>query len=101
METFVLCPDDRSTDFLHEIFRDKGYTVVTRWNISEHALMAMIEAHQRILFLGHGSKYGLIGFSSIFMNPKFIKLLQTKECVCIWCNADQYVIPNNIKGFHC
>ena len=99
MKTFVLHPDDRSTDFLKEIYRGKGYTVVTRWDISGVALKAMIESHDRIIMMGHGSPHGLIGFSSIFMNPNFIKLLQTKDCVCIWCNADKYVIPHNIKGF--
>jgi hypothetical protein len=100
MKTFVLHPDDRSTDFLKEIYLGKGYTVVTRWDIGMLALKAMIETHDRIIMMGHGSPRGLIGFQHIFMNPFFIKLLQTKNCVCIWCNADQYVIPNNIKGFY-
>ena len=99
-KTLVLHPDNRSTRFLSEIYRDKGYTVVTRWDIGGLALMAMIETHDRILFLGHGSPCGLHGFESIFMNPKFIELLQTKDAVCIWCNSDKYVIPNNIKGFY-
>jgi len=100
MKTFVLHPDDRSTDFLKEIYLGKGYTVVTRWDIGLLALKAMIETHDRIIMMGHGSPRGLIGFQHIFMNPFFIKLLQTKNCVCIWCNADQYVIPNKIKGFY-
>ena len=100
MKTFVLHPDDRSTDFLKEIYLGKGYTVVTRWDMSYPVLKAMVETHDRIIFLGHGSDRGLIGYSHIFMNPEFIKVLQTKNCVCIWCNADQYVIPNHIKGFY-
>jgi hypothetical protein len=100
MKTLVLHPDDRSTDFLKEIYSGKGYDVITRWDISYPVLKAMVETHDRIMMMGHGSPNGLIGFGHIFMNPKFIELLQTKECVCIWCNADKYVEPNNIKGFY-
>jgi hypothetical protein len=100
MKTLVIHPDDRSTDFLKEIYLGKGYDVITRWGISDQALTSMVETHDRIMMMGHGSPNGLIGFGHIFMNPKFIKLLQTKDTVCIWCNADKYVIPHNIRGFY-
>jgi hypothetical protein len=100
MKTFVLHPDDRSTDFLKEIYLGKGWTVCTRWGISKNYMMAMVECHDRIIMMGHGCPQGLLGFTYIFMDSDFIKLLQTKQCVCIWCNADRYVIPNNIQGFY-
>jgi hypothetical protein len=100
MKTFVLHPDDRSTDFLKEIYRGKAWTVCTRWEFSKNYFMAMIECHDRIIMMGHGSPHGLLGFGYLFMNPDIIKLLQTKQCICIWCNADKYVIPNNLKGFY-
>ena len=100
MKTLVLHPNDRSTDFLKEIYLGRGYDVITRWDISEQALTSMVETHDKIILLGHGSDRGLIGYSHIFMNPKFIKLLQTKDTICVWCNADKYVIPNNIRGFY-
>ena len=100
MKTLVIHPDDRSTDFLKEIYLGRGYDVITRWDMSYPVLKAMVQTHDRIMMMGHGSPNGLIGYGHIFMNPKFIKLLQTKDCVCIWCNADKYVIPHNIRGFY-
>jgi len=100
MKTLVIHPDDRSTDFLKEIYLGRGYDVITRWDMTYPVLKAMVETHDRIMMMGHGSPSGLIGYGHIFMNPEFVKVLQTKDTVCIWCNADKYVEPNNIKGFY-
>jgi hypothetical protein len=99
MKTLVLHPDDRSTDFLKKIYDDKGWTIITRWDIGGHALTAMVETHDRIIMMGHGSPSGLIGYGHIFINPEFIKVLQTKDTVCIWCHADQFVKKYGLKGF--
>lgn len=99
MKTLVIHPDDRTTDFLNVIYKDKDWTVITdRGEILKS--FEQIKSHDRIIMMGHGSPYGLLGFQNMFMNSEFIKVLQTKDCVCIWCNADQYVLRENIKGFY-
>lgn len=98
--TLVIHPDDRSTDFLDIIYKDKGYDVIRDWKIRKNDLMRHIKQHDRIMMMGHGCTYGLLGYINIFMSSDFVKLLRTKDCVCIWCNADQYVEREGIKGFY-
>lgn len=100
MKTLVIHPDDRSTDFLKIIYEGKGYTVITARNIPMSELRKQIRIHDRIMMMGHGCPYGLLGMTEKFMNPRLIKMLRQKECVCIWCNADKYVEREGIKGFY-
>lgn len=100
MKTLVIHPDDRSTDFLKQIYDGKGYTVLTDRNISPIHLMRKVRQFDRIMMLGHGCPYGLLNFTDTFMNSRFIDILRTKECVCIWCNADKYVERFGLKGFY-
>lgn len=100
MKTLVLHPKDRTTDFLDIIYKGKGYTVITDWRITKSELMKAIKKHDRIMMMGHGCPWGLLGYTKIFMSPDFIELLRTKDCVCIWCNADKYVEREGIRGFY-
>jgi hypothetical protein len=50
--------------------------------------------------LGHGSSNGLFGKSGYVIGKNFVDLLINKSCVCIWCNADNFVKQYEIKGFY-
>lgn len=103
VKTLVIHPDDRSTDFLKIIYEGKGYTIFKpKYNtpMIKSEMLKIINEHDRIMMMGHGSPRGLLGYSYIFMDKDFIKVLRTKNCVCIWCHADQYVNRFGIKGFY-
>ena len=102
MKTLVLHPKDPSTAFLDIIYKDKGYTVINQpvWEITLKKLKSAIRKHDRVIMMGHGCPYGLLGLTKIFMDRTFIRLLRTKDCVCIWCNADKYVEREGIRGFY-
>jgi hypothetical protein len=100
MKTLVIHPEDPTTEFLSVIYDGKGYTVITDRHIKLSEVLDAVRNHDRIMMMGHGTPHGLIGYSHIFMDKDFIKLLQTKDCVCIWCNADVYVLQQGIKGFY-
>jgi|PlaIllAssembly_1097288.scaffolds.fasta_scaffold754698_1 hypothetical protein len=100
MKTLVIHPDDVSTEFLKEIYRDKGYTVETRWNAPMSTIRKLVRTHDRIMFMGHGGPSGLFGYTMHLNNPHFVKLLKKKETVCIWCNADKYVESVGLVGFY-
>lgn len=99
MKTLVIHPDDRSTDFLKEIYAGKGYTVVTDKNIlrSPSEVKKLIKEHGRIMMMGHGYPGGLF-FTCI--NSEMVYLLREKLCVCIWCNADKFVEKYGLRGFY-
>lgn len=49
--------------------------------------------------MGHGSESGLYGFSRFVIDSNFVYLLREKECVYIWCKADEFVKKYDLKGF--
>jgi hypothetical protein len=99
MKTLVIHPDDRSTDFLKEIYKDKDWTVINDYDIckSIKQITELIKNHDRIVMMGHGHPGGL--FMSC-INSDLVYLLREKECVCIWCNADKFVERYGLKGFY-
>ena len=99
METLVIHPKDWTTDFLSAIYSDKDYTVINE-DVSPQYLKAQIEQFERIVMLGHGTDYGLIGHGRFMIDSGFASLLQQKDCVCIWCNADKFVESYHLKGFN-
>lgn len=100
MKTLVIHPDDRTTDFLRIIYEGKGYDVVTKRFIPASDFIKMIRPYDRIMMMGHGCPYGLLGMTMTMMNPHVIKRLKQKQTVCIWCNADQYVLREGLVGFY-
>jgi len=100
MKTLVIHPDDRTTDFLKTIYEGKGYTVITDRIIPTTYILKQIRLHDRIMIMGHGGPGGLLGYFQLFQTPEFIQLLRQKQCVCIWCNANQYVERFGITGFY-
>lgn len=99
MKTLVIHPKDPTTDFLSEIYSDKGWTVINS-NVSKKILKEQIKAHDRIVMLGHGSNKGLFGFNRLVIDSNLVYLLREKKCVCIWCNADEFVNKYELKGFY-
>jgi hypothetical protein len=43
---------------------------------------------------------GQFGTQGFIINYTTVPLLQDKECIFIWCNADRFVEANNLKGLY-
>jgi hypothetical protein len=82
------------------IYEGKGYDVVTDRRKIGNSFLNDIKKYDRIIMMGHGCPYGLLGYLDVMMDPNVVENLREKECVCIWCNADQYVEREGIKGFY-
>lgn len=100
METLVIHVQDPTTTFLKKIYEGKGWDVIDEDLFEAHALMSIIERYDRIIMCGHGSPDGLFGDYGMIIDESFAPLLRTKETVCIWCNADQYVEAHGLTGFY-
>lgn len=105
MKTLVIHPDDRSTDFLCLIYEPvKNKTVITG-NITKGMLRKKIDCHDRILMMGHGSTAGLFsvgqfpGAYPYIVDDSMAESLRNKDCIFIWCHADQYMRRNRLYGF--
>ena len=108
----VIHPNDRSTDFLKLIYDGKGYDVVN-FSIEElkshpswckDYAMEMIEKHDKIILLGHGTPGGLLNprVGGYIVDDSFADILKEKEVVSIWCYSDMFFKGNNIfnNQFH-
>lgn len=99
MKTLVIHPKDSTTYFLSVIYSDKDWTVITK-NVSKKILKDSIKSHDRIIMMGHGTENGLLGFDRFIIDSTLVYLLRDKVCICIWCNADGFVIKYGLKGFY-
>jgi hypothetical protein len=93
MNTLVIHPKDHTTDFLSAIYSDKPDWRILDFNCSKAFLKQQIFNHDRIIIMGHGIPFGLLGHSKLFVNPEFAYLLRdtAKRYIFIWCNADMFV----------
>lgn len=110
MKTLVIHPSDKSTDFLKPIYANiPDATVITSGTVEQ--VGQEIINHDRIIMMGHGSPFGLFSvgkfkngthkyYPAYVINSVTVPLLQEKENIFIWCNADQFVIKNKLKGFY-
>lgn len=112
MKTLVIHPEDKSTDFLKPIYDNVLIKTVITHCASQEILKQLINKHDRILMMGHGSPHGLFGlghfgyhdldtpYPSQAIDQSFVEHLRNKECVFIWCNADKFVERYKLSGFY-
>ena len=58
----------------------------------------MIEKHNKIILLGHGTPGGLLNprVGGYIVDDSFADILKEKEVVSIWCYSDMFFKGNNI-----
>ena len=100
MKTLVIHLADPSTNFLKEIYLGKTWDIINHDLYTNEQLKTIISEYDRIVMLGHGSPMGLFSNNGYLIDDSFSELLKTKECVCIWCNADLYFKRHKLKGFY-
>lgn len=100
-DTLVIHCADNSTDMLSQIYKGKGWDVLRDGDIDKDELHQLLQSHDRIVCLGHGTSGGLInvqGGGTVIGAPE-APYLKDKKLFVIWCNADGYFNAHNIgKG---
>lgn len=104
MSKLVIHPRDDSTRFLEPIYQGDEVTVV-QGGFDYRGVSNLIERHDQILMMGHGSKFGLLSVGQFkggfVIHGNHTELLAEKrDSVFIWCNADQYVEHHKLPGFY-
>lgn len=99
-DTLVIHCADRTTDMLSQIYNNKGWDVLRDGNIDPEELHQLIQSHDKIIMLGHGTPGGLINIQGggYVINNEYTEDLKDKNMFVIWCNADKFFRNNNI-GF--
>lgn len=108
MSNLIIHPRDNSTTFLREIYNNIPNKTIITGGVTKTELMKLIENHDRIIMLGHGSPWGLMSVGQFSYGGNYIidltmvdLLTVKKDNIYIWCNADQFVKNNQLKGFFC
>jgi len=99
MKTLVIHPEDYTTRFLKLIYKDKDWTVISE-RVSKSYLKKQIKEHDRIVMLGHGTPYGLLGHGTFVIDSTYVYLLREKDCFAVWCNCNQFFEKYELKGFY-
>lgn len=114
-DVLIIHPDDRTTDFLKPCYAGLDATILTQPN-EFFNLAETMKRHNRIIMMGHGSPGGLFmpkvegveedengelfEYTDYSINDSYRDILRQKRTVCVWCNADKYVVPNDLHGFY-
>lgn len=106
IKTLVIHPDDRSTDFLRPIYQHLDDATILTGGKTKDEVRELIEQHDQVIMLGHGSPNGLFscgnfGSSVMIIDHSMVAALGSKKNnIYIWCNADQFVNMYYLKGFY-
>lgn len=108
MKTLIIHPEDESTSFLDIVYKPIPQKTVVTGGLTRPELLDLIESHDRIMMMGHGSPNGLFSVgqfrstnNGFVIDKSFVDILHTKkDCVYIWCNADVFVKNNKLRGFY-
>jgi hypothetical protein len=107
MKNLIIHPEDPTTTFLSQIYAQLTHKTIIRGGISKSEIPKLIESHDRVLMLGHGSPYGLLNSgqfpdagSYIIAYSMVLSLRNKTNNVFIWCHADQFVQRHGLSGFY-
>jgi len=107
MKTLIIHPEDPTTDFLSQIYARLTNKTVIRGDISKSEIPKLIESHDRVLMLGHGSPNGLLSIdmfpdagSYIIDDSMVLSLKNKTNCLFIWCHANQFVQRHGLSGLY-
>ena len=106
MKSLIIHPSDSSTDFLKPIYANISDATIMNSGIGKGQVAKSILEHDRIIMLGHGSPFGLFSIGQFHGNNGYVidftmvPLLKDKECIAVWCNADQFVNKHQLYGFY-
>ena len=62
---------------------------------------AMINEKERIIFIGHGTEYGLLNqrLDGFIVSSDMVQFLRGKDIIGIWCNASGFADRYDLTGF--
>jgi hypothetical protein len=107
MKTLIIHPEDDSTTFLDIVYKSIPDKTVITGGVSKSDVMKLIEEHDRVMMMGHGSPGGLFSCGQFgtsggyIIDQSSIPYLKTKsDNVFIWCNADKFVETYKLQGFY-
>jgi hypothetical protein len=107
MKTLIIHPEDSSTTFLEIVYAPIENKTVITGGVTKGELIKLINEHDRVMMMGHGSPGGLFSVGKFTNCGAYIidqmmvpHIRSKKDNVFIWCNADKFVDMFDLKGFY-
>ena len=107
MKTLIIHPEDKTTDFPKPIYSEITDATVITNNISKDGVRELIQQHDRIIMLGHGSRVGLFSVGKFdewiyIIDDTMVEALSNKpNNIYIWCNSDKFIEQHpTLQGFY-
>lgn len=107
MKTLIIHPEDPSTTFLDIVYAPIENKTVVTGGITKGELIKLINEHDRVMMMGHGSPGGLFSVGKFTNCGAYIidqmmvpHIRSKKDNVFIWCNADKFVDMFDLRGFY-
>lgn len=105
MRNLIIHPEDPTTTFLSTIYANLKNKTVIKGGITKSELRELIDSHDRVLMLGHGSTFGLLNpgqfpdTSSYIIDDSMVLPLKNKSnSIYIWCFASKFVHQHELSG---
>jgi len=106
MDTLIIHPADKTTDFLKPIYQSIQSKTVITGGLSTGEVLTLIDSHDRVIMMGHGSPRGLFSVGVFYdlcgyvIDKDAVSLLKEKKgSIFIWCDADQFIRRHKLNGF--
>ena len=112
IKTLIVHPDDRSTDFLKAVYENIHNKTVITGGVSVEEVERQIKKHDRVIMLGHGTRWGLLAVGQFYhesknaFEPFYVinqftakHLKNKKDNIYIWCYASDFVKTFELEGF--
>jgi len=111
-KTLIIHIDDPTTAFMKKVYEGTKATVLNSY-VPVDEMNSLLEEHDRIIMIGHGNPKGLFSHpmsllrdnnyegDGYIISDKNVEVLSTKkDCVYLWCDADRFIIDNQLTGFY-
>ncbi len=105
MKNLIIHPEDPTTTFLSPIYATLNNKTVITDGFTKSELQELIEYHDRVLMLGHGSPHGLLNpglFPDaglyIIDDVMVLPLSRKTNNIFIWCYASKFVQKHGLTG---
>ena len=102
----VIHTNDPTTKVLSQLYelRKDISGCITEKNTNSEVKDAIRNA-DRVMMLGHGNKYGLFSipdkkgiYRRLIVNSDYAQFLRDKECIGIWCYANEFAMHYGLHG---
>jgi hypothetical protein len=105
MTNLIIHPKDYTTRFLSQIYAPLSNKTVIDGGVTKSELRKLIEIHDKVIMLGHGTPNDLMSVGQFpeaefcIIDDSMVDALMNKtNNIYIWCHADQFVQRHGLTG---